>query len=221
MAGIDKTYAKSIQEIEEFLDWAEKTNFTCPNGEILKVSDYCYLSKEYLKEEGVKEEMERWFNEKGEIPIMNTPTYLDYFLIKHCPIKFVQERMEEVYPKDYTDSIKNGTSEWDTFKRPTPGRKLKWIFGKPKRRRDLRGWLSVHDVKFKDSDDYPHYNDETRKWIFPGELGTWNTSCADLNCRSIKAITRQILKWGFPEGTTITIYGAHTTNKGIILKICK
>lgn len=219
MAGIDKTYAQSIKEVDEFINWAEEASFKCPNGQILKVINYCYLDREYISQSDVREEMERWFEEGNEIPVLNSPTALDYFLIKYCPLPMVQKRMNEVYSEDYIKSIKDGTSDWDTFKRPTPGNHLKWVEGKPNHRKELKGWLSIHSVDLPD-DTYLRYNNEDKIWIYPDELGIWNTSAEEIKCRSIKAINRKILGCGFGEGTVVTIVGRNLT-KPIKIKVCK
>lgn len=217
MAGIDKTYATSIEEVEEYVRWAEEAVFTCPNKQVLRVINYSYVSREYLERPGVREEMEEEFRNGGEIPVLNSSNELDYFIIKYCPVEFVQRRMEEVHSKDYVESIRLGTSEWDTFQKPSPGKSIRVIEGKPKHRKGLKGWLSVYYVKFPGG-DYPWYNSELDIWIFPGELGIWNTSAADVKCRSMKALYRKILKWGFPKGTIVTVLGAYL-QKPIKLKI--
>jgi hypothetical protein len=70
-------------------------SFVCPNGDIIRPINYLF----------------RWneedFDGEKYLPIMNTPYSLDYFLIKHCPVKLVRKRMRQVYDDEYINSIEN------------------------------------------------------------------------------------------------------------------
>lgn len=105
MAGIDKTYCRTWEEYQEVVKWARENKFTCPNGTVIEPIESVY------------EWNEDSFDGERKLPILNTSQSLDYFLIKHCPIEIVQERMKEVYGEDYVESIKNRTSEYDLFVR--------------------------------------------------------------------------------------------------------
>ena len=65
MAAIDKTYTNSYQEYKEFKDWATTQTVTFFDGYKECVGDY------------VRNLEEKDF-EYGEIPIMNTPTWLEF-----------------------------------------------------------------------------------------------------------------------------------------------
>jgi hypothetical protein len=83
MASIDKTYADSYKEYQEFKDWAKDKEIVFNKKQKVRLSSYIYHWEEA--------------DFIDALPIMNTPTYVDIFLIKNCPLKFIQERMREVY----------------------------------------------------------------------------------------------------------------------------
>ena len=93
MASIDKTYTDSYEEYKELKDWADKQKLTFFDGYTVCIGDWvwCYEEKDF---------------NNGEIPIMNTPTWLDIYLIQNCKSKFVIDRMKVVY----------GETEFERFK---------------------------------------------------------------------------------------------------------
>lgn len=93
MASIDKTYTDSFKEYTELKDWMEGRVVTFFDGYQVHISNYLY---EWEEED---------FNGTDR-PIMNTPTWLDSYLLNHCPIPFVVERLEYVYGDDF-EEIKN------------------------------------------------------------------------------------------------------------------
>ena len=74
MAGIDKTYTNSYKDYKEFKEWADKQIIIFFNGHKECIGDWVWNYTE-----------ENFSN--GEIPIMNTPTWLDIYLIQNCKIK--------------------------------------------------------------------------------------------------------------------------------------
>lgn len=84
MASIDKTYTDSYIDYKEFKDWADKQTITFSNGGKVCIGDFVWDYKE------------EYFN-NGKIPIMNTPTWLDIYLIQNCKIAFVLDRMKSFY----------------------------------------------------------------------------------------------------------------------------
>ena len=89
MASIDKTYVSKYTDYKALKEWTEGVEFTAPNGIKFRPSEYIYEWEESDFEPG------------HQLPVMNTPQGLDYFLIKHCPFEFVQNRMQEVYTDLY------------------------------------------------------------------------------------------------------------------------
>ena len=87
MAGIDKTYTDSYKDYKEFKDWADTQVITFFDGHKKCIGNWVW-----------KKEEADFSN--GEIPIMNTPTWLDIYLIQNCKSEFVIERMKEVYSEE-------------------------------------------------------------------------------------------------------------------------
>jgi len=204
MAGIDKTYTSSWEEYQEVIKWAREHEFTCPNGIIVKPINSCYD----LKEE--------YFNGEDELPIMNTSNTTDYFLIKYCPLKIIQERMMEVYDEEYIEAIKNGTSKYDTFVRPEPGTKLKIIKDSKYHNRKPFSILNYYGkrvtyvtIEVRYNDELLWYNDEFDIFTFSHELGNRYNSGADLKLKSLKAIMRRIRKWKLPKGCIVDVRGRY------------
>lgn len=210
MSSIDKTYVSSFEEWKEVMDWARTTKFTCPNGMVLNVIDYCYNS------DYTEEEIKECLSKKGEIPVMITSKELDYFLIKHCPIQIVQDRMEDVYDEDYINSVLNRTSKYDKFVRPEVGKHFKCI-RKPLWNytdkwfnqycnRYFKGFYAV-DVMYKGK--YLWYNEIFDCWKLDDELGYFTISGATVCCHSIKSLVRKFRKWNLPIGCKIRVCGRY------------
>lgn len=227
MAAIDKTYVSSYEEWKEITDWAKKTSFKCPNGIILEVENYCYGHG--MTEDEIRE----WISECGEIPVMNTPVELDYFLIKYCPIQLIQDRMRAVHSEEFINSVLSGTSEYDTFQRPEPGkhykiikkprikRALSWFINRPNRK--YSKWLS-NELTIKRKGYYNvsipgyGYNEDYDSWVFPGELG-YSTVYGLVNTktRSLKALIRKIKSWNLPVGTRVEFSGRYQDEYGVMM----
>lgn len=211
MAAIDKTYTSSWEEYQEVMKWVKENKFTCPNGMIIDPLNYCYLWKE------------EDFKDQKELPIMNTSFSLDYFLIRECPLELVQKRMRYVYDSEEFQNIKDGVSRYDTFIRPTPGKKLRMI----------------KDSKFHNRKPYSFYNSRVNKkitrvsisvylgekslwynedydyFLLEDELGIIQSSGVTLRCRSLKAILRRIKKWKLPKGCEVRVCGRYVGEEWI------
>lgn len=204
MAGIDKTYTSSWEEYQELINWAKNTQFNCPNGIIINPINYIY------------ERNKESFNGR-EIPVINSSQSLDYFLIKYCPIQFVQDRMKEVYDDEYYNSIKNGTSEYDTFIRPESGTKIKMIKDSKFHNRKFFSFynnrfnkkLVYINIEVQYNNESLWYNEDFDTFILNNELGYWTCNSADIKCKSIKAVVRKIKKWKLPKGAIVTVFGRY------------
>lgn len=202
MAIIDKTYAKTWEEFESLVEWAKDKEFICPNGMKLYPINYIY---EYNKD---------YYEISYEFPVMNTPKYMDYFLIKECPLDFVQNRMKEVYDGDYIRNVLNGNSEFDTYKRDI-GTKVKIIkyskFGNKGKLCEKKKRMKFIEV------DYLHcglyYNEVYDYWISLDELGYYTSNVCHKNINSTKAMIRQIKKWKLPKGSVVIWSGRYVGNE--------
>lgn len=215
MAAIDKTYVDNYDDWKKIVDYMKDKCFTCPNG--MKIYTYpCIYYPDMTKEE-----VENWLKEQSEIPVINTSNEIDYFLIKECPIDIVQERMKEVYDVEWYNSIKNGTSMYDTFVRPTGGKHLQLI-EKPKLKRSFKffGLYSnrvVHygyKVQVEVPNGYAWYSEKYDYWLMPYELGSGSTNTAHTKCKTLKSLYRKILKWNLPVGTRVNFFNRFIEEEG-------
>lgn len=200
MASIDKTYTDSYQDYKEFKDWADK--------QILTFFD------------GHKECIGNWvweYNEKDfdgqEIPIMNTPTWLDIYLIQNCKSKFVLDRMKEVYDeKSYKefqtiDLTANPPQEFQQNRKISIVKTHKTKYALHSKPYNGYKWL------LQCNDDSFWYNDNTKVWA------NWNyyphnTNTADLT--SIKAVVRHLRKQYLPKGITFRLIGRYVGEEYLI-----
>lgn len=124
MAGIDKTYIHNYSQYKEVYDWCKDKEVTLKNGVTFKPLNFLYKITEEEFNNNKKEWIERnlkFLSKKElennyEFPIWNTPLYFDIWLIRNCPINFIQDRLKQQYKEEY-DQIKNYTSVYDTYQR--------------------------------------------------------------------------------------------------------
>ena len=206
MAGIDKTYCKTVAEHEEFKQWAIENKFKTPMGEIIDITCHMYNFDTSIEE--LQEQVDNW----GEIIVMNTPSNVDYYLIKYCPIKFVQDRMKSVYSTQY-ENIIDGTSSFDNFNRDSiAGTKVKCVKESDFYKKDFlhmrKGkrfmvdyWIEIDDS----STDYNlWYNENLNHWtIYGRELEYHDSNVCHKPIKSRKALIRQIRKWRLPKGCMV------------------
>lgn len=211
MAGIDKTWCQSIMEHDAFKHWAINNKFKTPYGEIIDFT-YCMYSFDSTPEELMEE-----LKNCRSILVMNTSMIEDYYLIKYCDIPFVQSRMKSVYGTEMYESIKNGTSEFDTFDRNSiMGTRVKCIqeseFGKKdflykrkgKRFAMRNYWIEV------DNEQLMFYNEQFNHWVIYGkELMNSGTNVCHKPIKSRKALIRQIKKWKLPKGSIVEWKGCY------------
>lgn len=199
MAGIDKTYTHSYKDYKEFKCWADKQKLTFFDGLTVCIGNWVwdYEEKDFLN---------------GEIPIMNTPIWLDIYLIQNCKSKFVLKRMKEVYADE---SYKEFQSVDLTAKPPEnfqQNRKIviksakncKFPFKRKMFNKPIGGkskwWLQCNDNFW--------YNDETKRWVSYETPYPYNTNTAHI--QTIKSLVRHLRKQYLPKGVMFTISGRYT-----------
>lgn len=201
MASIDKTYTDSYVDYKEFKNWADTQVLTFFDGHKERIGDWVW---NYEKDD---------FS-NGEIPIMNTPTWLDIYLIQNCKSKFVLDRMKCVYGEESYKEYQN----IDLTAKPPKGfeqnRKIRIkkskrtrfpIHNKPYR--SNKWWLQCKDINF-------WYNDETKIWT-QDRLYPSNTNTAHIG--SIKGIIRHLRKQYLPKGVEFTITGKYVGEEYLII----
>lgn len=193
MAGIDKTYTDSYTEYKRFKDWADKQTLTFFNGHKVCIGNWVW---KYEKDDF----------DGGEIPIMNTPTWLDIYLIQNCKSEFVLDRMKSIYSEESYKQFqtinltekptvnfqknrkitikRNKTTKFPLHNKPYG--KTKW-------------WLQCND-------DFG-YCDETKVWSSYDNYYPHNTNTSHI--KSIKGVVRHLRKQYLPKGITFNLIGKY------------
>lgn len=252
MAAIDRTYVSSWEQWKELKDWVWDKKIELKNG-LISYPRKCMYYPEYGEKE-VNEWLENvrksnmehygWTYEKAvecsDIPFWSTPTYVDIWLIRNCPIEWVQDRLKSQYGGGWSketftnqdnsyEAIKNGTSEYDTWKRNGLGKNFKYkVIKKPNWHyihrfiyTDRNGnkqmykddgnnsWIIyVNDIKHPyDSKEHISWwaNEQYNYWTCHEEALPFTSNCMYIRRKmpSLKAIIRMIQHWNLPDGTKI------------------
>lgn len=197
MASIDKTYTSSYENYKEFKEWANKQIVTFFNGYKECIGSYVW---EYAEEDFGR-----------EIPIMNSPNWVDIYLIQNCKISFIQERMKSVYSEKSYNELLNIEFPCKIPESYQQNRKIciKHISKITK--------FTLHDKPYS-------YKRRTSKWMLQAERDwdydedskTWtnwkmyyphNTNTAHIS--SIKGVIRHLRKQYLPIGLKFRLIGRY------------
>lgn len=202
MAGIDKTYTNSYKEYKEFKEWANKQILTFFNGHKVCIGDWVW-------------ECEKDDFDKGELPIMNTPTWLDIYLIQNCKSDFVLNRMKEVYNEESLKKFKTidlTAPPSEEFKQNRkivikPSERTKFPLHKKPYGSKGKWWLQC------DSDFV--YCDETKVWSSYDNYYPHNTNTSHI--KSFKGVVRHLRKQYLPKGITFRLIGKYVGEEYLII----
>jgi hypothetical protein len=217
MAAIDKTYIKTYNQYKKVCDWCKDivVIFDINKKISFKPSDFI---NEYTEDDFNK------LPKNGELVLWNTPFYMDKWLIRNCPINFIQKRLKEQYGDDY-DDIKNGNCEmyernglgknihFSIIKKPYIYNRFNFLYkdrqGKLRVYKDNK--MGVWDVRIEDENCYWLYNEQYDYWTNTIEDFPFNSSTCILKKKNlnIKSIYRYLKKWNLPAGIKITIDNIH------------
>lgn len=195
MAGIDKTYTDSYKDYKEFKDWADKQTITFFSGYKVYVGDCIY------------EPEEDYFTE-DEIPVMNSATWLDAWLLQNCKVPFVIDRLNDVYSADsiskmlsidfaakpseiYQKNRKIVVKRYKYTKYPIHNYPLNCV-GK------VRWWLQSNGNLW--------YCTESKTWLSKEQWHPYDTNTS--HPTTVKAMVRQLRKQYLPKGVTFTLSGS-------------
>lgn len=200
MAGIEKTYTNSYKDYKKFKDWADKQTLTFFNGHTVCIGDWVW---EYEKEDF----------DGGERPIMNTPTWLDIYLIQNCKSKFVLGRMKEVYNEKSYNEFKAIDLTAKPLKEFQQNRTIRI-----KRTEGTRFTLHSKPYKSKGwwlkcNDDFG-YCSETKTWSSYDNYYPHNTNTSHV--KSIKGVVRHLRKQYLPKGITFRLLGRYVGEEYLI-----
>lgn len=203
MAGIDKTYTNNWDDYQSLIEWCKGKSFVLQNGDVIYPSRYIY---DWEKED---------FDGKKEFPVWNTPIYLDIWLIRNCPLKFIQDRLKEQYGggwsktafKDHNDDdmyyqILSYNSPYDVV-RSNGCHKFSIKYKKNEKFKDDNLFWTVRVI-----DNNWWYNDEHNMWYHDNEALPISSNCAHFVGNITKRkLARLIKHWNLPKGTQIKFKG--------------
>lgn len=253
MSYIDKTYITTYKQFKEVRDWCKGKIVETDNGLKYHAEDfliYKNMTEEYFnnwKKEIIENRMRNYGEtyekayKNAEIPLWNTPFYFDRWLIKNCPIQFIQDRLKYQYDDEY-EQIKNGTSSYDTYKRNGLGKNFHYkVIRKP-------NWKPRYNFPYIDHFNNDKYYKENKKpwwhitikdtktdhpisWLANTYYNYWtnleeglpfNSNTMDIKRKNlnIHAIIRMIKKWNLPVGSQVKVLNRYF-NYGWIINIKK
>ena len=202
MGAIDKTYTDSYQDYKNFKDWADKQTLTFFNGYKVCIGDWIWLYK--------KEDFDT-----GEIPIMNTPTWLDIYLIQNCKSDFVLDRMKEVYGEEFCVEVQAVDL---TAKPPEDFQQNRKITIKRDKRTKFPLHSKPYDGKSKwwlqCNDDFG-YCEESKVWSHGDSYYPQNTNTALI--KSVKGVIRHLRKQYLPKGVTFRLIGRYVGEQYLVV----
>lgn len=193
MAGIDKTYTDSYKDYKEFKDWSNKQTLTFYNGYKVNIGNWVW---EWEEEDFTGE----------ELPIMNTPTWLDMFLVQNCKSDFVLDRMKVVYGEEAYNNFKTvdltakPPSEYQQNRKIviTKTKRTKFSLRKKPLDNNTKWWLQC------DADFW--YDDVSRTWADSRYYPTnTNTVCI----KTVKGVIRHLRKQYLPKNITFRLSGRY------------
>jgi hypothetical protein len=201
MASIDKTYTDSYRQYRIFKDWAETQTITFFDGYKVNVRDFIY---DYNKED---------FDGR-ELPIMNTPTWLDIYLIQNCKSKFVLDRMKDVYSEAEYEKFKNINL---TSFPPNNFKKNRKILIKKCKRTLFPIHNSPYGMKYwwLQSNDHFDYNDDSKMWVKKDFYYPCNTNTS--YPQSTKSLVRSLRKQYLPKNISFTLGGSYVGEEYMVV----
>lgn len=203
MAAIDKTYTNKWEEYQSLVEWCRDKSFTLKNGDVIRPSRYIY---EWDKE---------CFDGKKSLPVWNTPTYLDIWLIRNCPLKFIQDRLKEQYgggwskeaftdhnDEDMYHQILHYRSPYDVWRGKGSHKfTIKYVANEKIKDDDLHWWVDVLTSGW-------WYNDKHNMWYHNDEALPISCNLAHFKGNiSKRKLARLIKRWDLPKGTQIRFVG--------------
>ena len=253
MAYIDKTYFTTYEQWKQVRDWCEDKIVETNNGIKYHAEDFLNdkdMTEEFFnnwKKEVTEKRMKNYGEtyedayKRSEIPLWNTPFYFDRWLIKNCPIQFIQDRLKYQYDDEY-EQIKNGTSVYDTYKRTGLGKNFHYkVIKKPNWKPRYNFYYTDHfnnDKHYKESqkpwwfitvDDIKNEcpiswcaNTHHNYWTNPLEGIPFNSNMMHIKKKNlnIHSIIRMIKKWDLPDGSQVKVLNRYF-NYGWIINIKK
>lgn len=89
MAIIDKLYCESKKDFTEFYKWCVTFDDMCQKDVQKSMLDFFYTNPEHYDK--------AYSCYTSGVPVANFPVCIDVWLIRHCPLRWVRERLNEQY----------------------------------------------------------------------------------------------------------------------------
>ena len=161
-----------------------------------------------------------------EIVIWNTNHIEDIFLIRHCPLEVIQNRLKQQYgggwsklaftdhnsPSEY-DKIKNRVSEYDNFQRNGLGKNVKFTISEVKTNWTLKDKDTVWFIDIINDRNW-NYSETENIWYHDYECyvskDEWISSSCWYKFRgkmTPRRIYRILRKWNLPAGIKLHFVG--------------
>ena len=204
MAAIDKIYVNSYEKYIAFKNWCEEQPpIVDKYGTKCRISDYLITGwdKDNFKSH----------------PVFNAPYYVDAYVIKNCPLDFIQKELKFNYCSTY-EQIKEGKLYNSPARKNTvAGKHLKCI-QHPQTKYNTPFMYKSWDISVTLPDgDYMWYHSKTNSWDYCDEfvIANWSSSVACAN--TIKAVKRLIRKWCLPVGTKVEVEGRYVEDTYVFI----
>lgn len=198
MAAIDKIYINSIEQYRDYKKWCNSISYQKDSiGNLWHPIEFMYCNSDT--------ECELWINnaKTKDAPLCNNPVYVDVFLIRNCPLEFIQNRLKEQYGEEY-DQILNHTSIYDTYT-VQPSSKFK-ILKKPNFNYRINEYWGVEVY----SDNmFWGYNSIKNCWKTHLDLCYMDDAYAYFKHIDSRKIKRLIKKWKLPKGVIVSFLGKY------------
>ena len=241
MADIDKTYVSTWEDYKAAYNWASSVGtITDDFGNVFAPLDWMAEWEEAEFKECIENQKERyrnyyadpihvqeakdalgqdWEPDKegiGEMVLWNTPTYFDVWLIRYCPLDFIQERLKQQYASSYLE-LKERRSEYDLYTRPAASSHFKISPAGYFLRGINRSRNFYIDIQ-EESGDWM-FDDEGEKWVNWKECRPWNTNTMTISGPiTRRKFKRVIQKCGFPAGTKLICYPNYGESFEVVIK---
>ena len=247
MAYIDKTYFSTYEQWKQVRDWCDDKIVEFSKTQIYHVKyylnyiDLTEVEFDSYKEEFVKSYCKNYNTTREEalnnfsMVLWNTPVWLDIWLIRNCPIDFIQDRLKYQYGKDY-ELIKQYRSIYDTYKRNGLGKHFHYkVICKPNWHprfnitirttfdtivpfKEKKHSLWFVRVKDKDDDVYWWYDTRYDYWTNTLEAKPYDSDTMILRKKNlnIHSIIRLLKKWDLPANSRVIIENRYFNYQWII-----
>lgn len=203
MAGIDKTYTRSWEEYKSLVEWCKGKSFTLKNGDVIRPSRFIY---KWDKE---------CFDGENSLPVWNTPTYLDIWLIRNCPLGFIQDRLKEQYGGGWSKETFTDHNDEDMYHQILHYRSPYDVGRCKGSHKFYIKYKENH--KFKDDDLYWWVNVINDGWWYNEKHNMWyhDDEALPITCNNAhfrgnigkRKLARLIKRWNLPKGTQIRFVG--------------